>query len=378
MTLAYDGIRIIDLTRTLAGPYAAMILSDLGAEVIKIESPQGDDARTLPPHWNGVSTAFLATNRNKKSVVLDLKSDLGREAMHRLAAGADVVIESFRPGVSSRLGIGFDDLARHNGRLIHCAISAFGTGPLGRDLPGYDPLLQAFAGIMKATGHPGQPPVRTGPSVVDLATGMWAAIQIMAALARREAVRAPQRLEVALVDSALNLMAHQVLGVLATGQAPAPQGSGSPLAAPYEAFATAGGDILIAAGNDRLFRALCTEIGRPDLIDHPDYREMAGRVANRAALHRAIEDRLKTAPAEAWLARFLAAGVPAGPVQDVGQALHHPVTAERGLLAGTPTADNPGLRMLRLPLSDARQDFAPPPELGQDTEAILRSLGLKD
>lgn len=253
MTLAYKGIRIIDLTRTIAGPFATMIMADLGAKVIKVESAEGDDTRRLPPRHNGTGVAFMATNRNKQSIVLDLKSPAGREAVHRLAQGADIVVESFRPGVSDRLGIGYQDLVRHNPRLIHCAISAFGSGPLGRDLPGYDPLLQAFSGIMKATGHPGQPPVRTGPSVVDLTTGMWAAINMMAALARRDRSGGPQQLEVALVDSAMTLMGHQVLGVLATGLAPEPQGSGSPLAAPYEVFAVADGDIMIAAGNDAIY-----------------------------------------------------------------------------------------------------------------------------
>lgn len=378
MTLAYAGIRIIDLTRTLAGPYATMILSDLGAEVVKIEAEGGDDARRLPPHWQGASAAFLAANRNKQSVVLDLKSDTWREAVRRLAAGADIVVDSFRPGVADRLGIGFDDLTRVNGRLIHCAITGFGTGPLGRDLPGYDPLLQAFSGIMKATGHPGQPPVRVGPSLVDLTTGMWAAMQMMAALARREAVGGPQRLEVALLDSAINLMCHQALGVLATGAAPEPQGSGSPLAAPYEVFAAADGELLIAAGNDALFGALCRELGRPDLARHPDYRDMTGRVAHREALHAAIEAALKTAGVDAWLVRLRAAGVPAGPVQDLAQALGHPLVAERGLLVASPAPGNPDLRLLRLPLSDARAAFAAPPELGRDTRAVLRELGLED
>jgi len=378
MTLAYEGIRIIDLTRTLAGPYATMILADLGAEVIKIESAAGDDARRLPPYHNETGVAFLAANRNKKSVVLDLKSERGREAVCRLAAGADIVVESFRPGVSDRLGIGFVDLIRYNTRLIHCSISAFGTGALGGELPGYEPLIQAFSGIMKATGHPGQPPVRVGPSVVDLTTGMWAAMQMMAALARRGKSEGPQRLEVALVDSALNLMCHQVLGYLATGVVPEPLGSGSPLVAPYEVFAALDGDIMIAAGNDALYRTLCRHLGRPDLIDHPDYRDANSRVANRQTLHAAIGEILKTATVECWTRRFLAAGVPAGPVQDLGQALRHPVVAERGLLTEPSAPDCAALPMLRLPLSGARQTFVAPPELGQDTDGVLLDIGLED
>lgn len=376
MAQTYAGIKILDLTRTLAGPYASMILADLGADVIKVEAPDGDDTRRLPPKWHGESAAFLALNRNKRSVALDLKSDLGREAVLRLAAKSDVVMESFRPGVMEKLGIGFDTLKIQNPRLIFCSVSAFGRGPIGHDMPGYDSLLQAFSGIMKATGHPGEPPARLGPSAIDLSTGMWAAIQIMAALARRDRMDEPQRLEVALLDSALNLMNHQLIGVLAGAPSPQPQGSGSPITAPYEVFAVADGEILIAAGNDVLYRKLCLEMGRPELIDHPDYATMTGRVKNRTALHETLEATLMTAGMEAWEARFKAAGVPAGPVLDLAAAIRQPVTIERDLLVACPSAQNPDLQLLRLPLGEHVAPPTAPPALGEHTEAVLREIGL--
>ena len=173
MFQTYEGLKILDLSRTLAGPFATMILADLGADVIKIEARDGDDTRRLPPKWHGDSAAFIAMNRSKRSVVLDLKSDHGREAVLKLTERCDVIVESFRPGVMERLGLGFDDLRNRNPRLIYCSVSAFGRGPLGRDMPGYDALLQAFSGIMKATGHPGEPPARIGPAAIDITTGLW-------------------------------------------------------------------------------------------------------------------------------------------------------------------------------------------------------------
>lgn len=370
----YAGIRIVDLTRVLAGPYATMTLAQLGAEVIKVEAPEGEDSRRLPPSWSGESTTYLAVNQNKKSIVLDLKQAADVEKLHLLVERSDVFVESFRPGTAERLGLGFDALAARNPKLIYCSINAFGQGPLGKDMPGYDALLQAFSGILKSTGHPGQPPARIGPSAIDLSSGMWAAIQIMAALAQRDRVAGPQRLEVALVDAALNLMCHQVTTALATGRSPEPQGSGAPAVAPYEIFEVGDGELMIAAGNDKLFRQLCVELGLGGLADDPRFKDMTARVANRSVLHAELEQTLKTETVDSWLARLALAGVPTGPVNSVAEAIAHPIVAERGLIASCPTDGNPELKLLKLPLGDLSVAPSPPPALGQHTEDVLRSL----
>jgi crotonobetainyl-CoA:carnitine CoA-transferase CaiB-like acyl-CoA transferase len=215
----YAGLRVLDLSENIAGPLACLVLADLGADVIKVERPgTGEATRSLPPRWggDGESTVFLTVNRNKRSAAIDLATAEGREAVLRLAARSDVVVESFRPGVADRLGLGFADMERANPRVVHCSISAFGTGPLGHDRPGYDAIVQAFSGIMEMTGDPDGLPARAAPSVVDVSTGLWALAAIQAALARRDREPGAQRLEATLVDSAFHLLGHQVTGYLGT------------------------------------------------------------------------------------------------------------------------------------------------------------------
>jgi crotonobetainyl-CoA:carnitine CoA-transferase CaiB-like acyl-CoA transferase len=374
----YAGLRVLELATTIAGPFSTMILADLGADVIKVERPgQGDDARGMPPHWDGESTVFLAVNRNKRSLALDLKRPDGREAFLRLAADADVVVQSFRPGAAERLGLGFEDLRARNPSIVYCSVSAFGTSGSAAGLPGYDPLIQAFSGLMSMTGHPGQPPARVAASLIDLSTGMWAAMGTMAALARRARTGDAQQVEATLVDSGYMLLCHQIASLLATGEVPGPLGSASPITAPYEAFRTADGWIMIAAGNEDLFQRLCRALDLPELLGDGRYATPAERVRHRDALHREIEERLLARPSEDWLADITAAGVPAGPVHDLRQAVEHRVAADRDLLVEPVDAEGfPGLRLVRVPFDDARPPrLRRPPALGEHSEEVLREAG---
>jgi crotonobetainyl-CoA:carnitine CoA-transferase CaiB-like acyl-CoA transferase len=381
----YRGLRVIDLSANIAGPLACMILGDLGADVIKIEPPgTGEATRGLPPRWDPdserdggwESTVFLTLNRNKRSAALDIRTGAGRDAVLRIVRDADVVVESFRPGVADRLGLGFDDLSQASPRLVHCSVNAFGDGPLGHDRPGYDALIQAFTGIMEMTGDPDGEPARAAPSVVDISTGLWAAISIMSALARRVAEPGPQRLSASLVDSGFFLLCHQVMGYLGSGGFPSRLGSAAPSTAPYEAFRTADGTIMIAAATDRLFARLCQALEMPELAAEPRFRTVADRVAARSELAEVIAGRLRTGTAQTWLARIAAAGVPAGPVNDLAGALAHPLTAERAIIRDAAPGRIPALKLLRLPI-DTGADcvLSQPPALGEHTAEILAEAG---
>jgi crotonobetainyl-CoA:carnitine CoA-transferase CaiB-like acyl-CoA transferase len=376
----YAGLRVVDASTNLAGPLAAMVLADQGADVVKVERPgTGDDTRSLPPRWNAESTVFLSVNRGKRSVTLDLQAPAGREALLRLAETADVIIESFGPGVAERLGLAFEDFEARSPDVVLCSISAFGDGPIGSKLPGYDGLVQAFTGIMSLTGHPDGPPARVAPSAVDISTGLWAAIGIQSALARRARGGGAQRVDAALVDSAFMLMCHQVLGFLATHEVPPRLGSGTPSAVPYEAFAAADGHVVVAVANDRQWVRLCEALGLEDLLEDARLRTAAGRVAARNAISTRIAQRIREQPVDVWVERFGAARVPAGRVNDLGEALSHPLFAERALLV-QPADERPGeLPQLRMPI-DVHGDCvgARPPALGEHTTQVLRERGFGD
>jgi crotonobetainyl-CoA:carnitine CoA-transferase CaiB-like acyl-CoA transferase len=378
----YEGLRVLDLSENIAGPLACMILADLGADVVKIERQSiGEATRSLPPRWRTLdgdeSTVFLTVNRNKRSVALDIASPAGRDAVLRIAAGFDVVVESFRPGVAERLGLAFDDFAQISTQVVYCSVSAFGEGPLGHDRPGYDAIVQAFSGIMEMTGDPDGLPARAAPSIVDISTGLWATTSIQAALARRPAERRAQRLEATLVDSAFFLMCHQVMGYLGTGDFPGRLGSAAPSTAPYQAFRTADRPIMVAAATDRLFERLCLALDLPEVLTDPRFRSVQDRVGLRDLLTDLIEERLVTASSEHWLAQIGAAGVPCGPVNDLAAALAHPVTAERRMVREVASERFPGFRQLRLPIDTAGEcAMREPPALGQHTAAVLAEAGL--
>jgi crotonobetainyl-CoA:carnitine CoA-transferase CaiB-like acyl-CoA transferase len=362
------GLKVLDLSTNIAGPFAAMILGDMGADVIKIERPpHGDDTRALPPQFDGQATVFIAVNRGKRSLLLDLKSPEGKAALLRLVESADVVIESFPPGLGEKLGITFDTLKERNPRILMASISAFGDGPIGRTMPGYDALVQAVSGMMSFTGTPGTPTVRLAPSVLDLTTGMWAAMGLLAAIMRRNAGGGAEHVRPSLIDSAFTLMNHQLLAMLATGEPPAKLGSGAPSAAPYGVFHAADGEIMIATASEPQFPRLCAALGLAVLATDARFARMADRLANREPLDEAIAEVIAGQPVGHWLGHLGSAGISCGRVNDLAEAWALPVVAERELLDAM---------QLRLPIDrSGQQPGKGPPALGQHSREILLEAG---
>ena len=345
-TAPLDGLLVADFTRVLAGPLAAMTLGDLGAEVIKVESPAGDETRTwMPPESAaGESTYFQAVNRNKRSVVLDL-GDPGDAALAReLAARADVLIDNFKPGTLERFGLGTERLRSDNPRLVHCSITGFGTGP-GAAMPGYDPLVQALSGLMSITGPADGEASKVGVALVDVIAGQAAAVAVLAALAARERSGAGQRIEIDLLSSALSALVNQASGYLNAGAVPQRLGNVHPSIEPFATYAAGDGSLMICAGNDRQFAALCEALGAPELADDERFATNPRRVANRTALRPLLERRLATASVGQWSERLRAAGVPAGAVNDLAGAFE--LASELEL---DPVDEHDGVRTVRSPL----------------------------
>ncbi len=373
----YRDLRVLDLGTNIAGPYAALILADLGADVIKVErAPGGDDTRALPPRHGEDATVFLAMNRNKRGGVVDLKDPAGRDRLLDLAAEADVVIESFPPGVAEKLALTHAAFAARNAQVVTCTISAFGDGPIGAAMPGYDALVQAVSGLMSLTGHPGDDPVRVGPSILDVTTGLWAVIAIQAALARRAAGDGGTHVHVSLLESAFSLAAHQIQGLLATGEQPPKLGSGAPSAAPYRVYRARDGFVMIATASEPQFPRLCAALGLDGLAIDPRFATMADRLANRDALDAAIGMATARYDVDALLSPMSAAGVSAGRVNDLAEALATPVGAELDLFVDPSKVGwAGGLPMQRLPVDpEGLGPRLPPPKLGEHDDAIWSGI----
>lgn len=381
-----EGIRVLDLSRAVAGPYCAMILGDLGADVIKVERPgRGDDSRGWGPPfvgesygpYPGESTYFITFNRNKHSVTLNLKSPQGQEIVHRFAAVSDVLVENYRTGVLDRMGLGFNDLHDLNPRLVYCSISGYGrTGPYA-ERPGYDFIIQAEGGMMGIIGPEEGPPYRVGVPIVDITSGMFAATAVLAAMRVRDHTGKGQLVDISLLDTQVALLTNVASNYLMGGAEPRRLGNAHPNITPYEAFRARDRWFVLAAASERQWALLCDTIGRPELKDDPRFATNEVRIANRGALGKVLGETLAARDADEWLAVLREAGLPCGPINTVPDVFDHPQAQARGLTleAEHPTAGPLQLTGFPYKLSHTPAEVRqPPPLLGQHTEELLSEL----
>ena len=372
-----SGLLVADFSRILAGPYATMLLADLGAEVVKVESPAGDDTRTWsPPVRDGVSTYYLGVNRNKRSVALDLKDPGDADAARELARRADILVENFKPGGLARFGLDYDSVSTDNPGVVYASISGFGSGPGGRDLPGYDLMVQAISGLMSLTGDPGGPPYRAGISVFDVMAGLHATIGVLAALQARTATGRGQHVEVNLLSSALSGLVNQSSAYVAGGVVPTRMGNSHPSLFPYEPLPCADGDLIITAGNNGQFRRLVEVLGAPELAEDPRFRGNEDRTAHRDELRPLLVERLATRTTMEWFRVITAAGVPCGPINTVDGGVRFAEEVGLDPVVQVGTADD-AVPSVRNPIrfSATPPDYRlPPPGLDEHGDEIRRWL----
>ena len=371
-------IRVCDVTQNLAGPFCSQILADLGATVIKVEPPGGDLGRLWgPPFWGEDSTLFLSANRGKRSIVIDLKQEAGMDVLRRLAESCDVFVQASRPAAARRLGVDAASVRKWREDIVHLSLSAYGQdGPMS-DQPGYDPLMQAYSGIISVTGQPDGVPTRVGGSVVDFGTGMWAAISVLAALRERDRSGCGAALEASLMDTSLAWVSYHMMGYMATGRVPAPMGSSLGAIAPYRAFRTSDGYVMIAAGNDAIFRRLCEALELDGVGDDPRFASNAERVAHRAELDPIVEDATERLSTNELLRRTRAHAIPASMIQSIDQVVDDPQVQAAGMF---PLVDHPeiaGYRDVSLPVrldGERLRAGRMPPAAGEHTVELLEEL----
>ncbi len=370
------GVRIADFSSNMAGPYGAMILAQLGADVIKVEPPQGDDARAWPPFVDDMSLAHRHMGAGKRGMVIDLKKPEGVAVAMALMARSDVVIQSMRPGVADRIGIGQAAARAANPDVLYYDVSAFGNGETGRAMPGYDPLVQAFTGIMQMTGHEGSPPTRCAPSLIDLGSGQWIAMGVLAAVLARHKGQPVGALETALVDTAFSVIPYQAAAAKLSGQRPPKAGSGNPIAAPYQCYQARDAELLIAAPSQRLWEAVVRALQAPGLAQDERFASVSARSQNLRALEKALNQILGQHDVATWIARFTKAGVPVTRVSGLEEAVISDVAKERGTFM-----DSDGVPLVRLPWLADGQPIGwrrPAPRLGEHSLEILTEIGYSE
>jgi formyl-CoA transferase len=377
--LALEGLRVIDLTVAMAGPFCTMNLADMGADVVKVEPPEGEEMRRPGRvQKSGVSGSFLAVNRNKRSLAVDLKQPEGVEILRRLAARADVFVENYRPGVAERLGVGYEALQAVNPRLVYCSLSGFGqTGPYA-SRGGFDLIAQGMSGIMSVTGAEGGPPAKSGIPVSDLAAGLFAAYGVLCALEHRDRTGEGQQVDTSLLEAAMALTVWESSEYWVTGKAPQALGSAHRLSAPYQALRAADGFFTVGANNDKLFEGFCRAIERPDLLEDPRFADRRARLANRAELIPTIERTTSTGPRALWLARLEREGVPSGPINTYDETLNDPHILDRQMVVEVTHPEVGPVKALGVPvkLSDTPGTVRrAAPRLGEHTAEILAELG---
>ena len=371
-----EGTRIIEFSGSIAGPSSTMILAQLGADVIKVESPAGDDARAWPPHVEDQSVVYRQMCVGKRGISIDLKEAEGVEIALALTDSADVVLQTMRPGVADRIGIGETAVRARNAEIIYFDMNAFGTGEVGREMPGYDPMVQAFSGIMAMTGHDGAPPTRCAPSLIDLGTGQWVAMGILAAVLAKSRGQDVRKLETALVDTAFSVVSYQATAARMSGQRPPRAGSGNPIAAPYQCYQASDGQLLLAAPNEKLWQRVVEVLNAPALATDTRFKTAVDRAHSRAELEDELNDQFSTDTVDAWINKLTKAGVPATRVFGLEEATVSNIAEERRTFQ-----DSDGVPLVRLPWLVDGEPLAwgePAPALGQHSREVLNELGYSD